>query len=96
MAYAWELIEDDQAGYLWRIRVPGGWLYKHVNDLPIRRDDGELMYGLAWTSSLAFVPETLSQRDLRSKGRGLCSNCITTGECSQNRECALEESDDEV
>jgi len=56
MKLTWEDVEDDQAGYTFRAKVEGGWLYRHVNDLPVSYPDGEIRYGLAWGTDTCFVP----------------------------------------
>lgn len=46
----WEQLEQDHAGYIYRARVPGGWLVKEV--LTDCRDSG-----YEWRSSLVFIPD---------------------------------------
>ena len=70
MNIKWEPVEDDsnQAGHLYRAKVPGGWLYKQVDDFPIVRPDGNIDFGIAWTSSITFAPDMPVKRALQWPG----------------------------
>lgn len=61
----WEDVDETPlvAGFMRRAKVPGGWIYERTNDLPIQRE-GQTDFGLAWSSSLCFVP------DLNNGGMG--------------------------
>lgn len=61
----WEEIPQDQAGFLCRTKIPGGWLVKEVQEVHIdlRRDHIDILNskGYEWTSSICFVPDPQHQ-----------------------------------
>ena len=58
MKVEWEEIEHNQSGNIYRAEVPGGWLWKHVDEVPIYNPTiGELQWGLSWTYSITFQPK---------------------------------------
>ena len=59
MKLEWEDVEQEPAlsGFMRRAKVPGGWIYHCVDDVPMERPDSGLQYGLAWRTSMCFVPD---------------------------------------
>lgn len=53
----WEEIKQEQAGYLYRAKVPNGWLVKEVQDVGNDYTGKGVESGYFWTSSLVFVPD---------------------------------------
>lgn len=52
----WENVEDNLAGQMRRAKVPGGWIYRHDQDVPTSREYGS-EWGLQWRTAIVFVPE---------------------------------------
>lgn len=61
MKISWEQIEDEtnHSGFLYRCKVPGGWLYRYTDDVPLVREDGDIDYGHAWNHAMTFVPNAV-------------------------------------
>lgn len=55
MTIEWELIEQDHDGWLYRAEVPGGWIYKQVDQVPTTSKDGGTDY-YGFSSAMCFVP----------------------------------------
>ncbi len=55
----WEDVPQDHAGTMSRMRVPGGWLVKIVDDVNIYmgRDQAHPQGGYEWRTTMAFVPD---------------------------------------
>ncbi len=53
----WELIEQDHAGYLYRAKVPGGYLWRHCDVVPIMLEHGQIDWNTAWHNSITFQPD---------------------------------------
>jgi hypothetical protein len=58
----WEQIQQDHGDYLYRAKVPGGWLVKNTNDvLTTRSDPNDHRYpyeeNLEYRSSICFIPD---------------------------------------
>lgn len=55
----WETIPQDQAGYLSRAKIFGGWLVKEAHDVHLTIPDTNVLgnHGYEWTSSITFVPD---------------------------------------
>ncbi len=54
----WELLEQDQSGYMYRSKVPGGWMVKCVEDVLVDlNEDRKMCNGYEWRSALCFVPD---------------------------------------
>lgn len=56
----WEEVKQEQAGYLWRMKVPGGWLVKSVEDVMTTITNVDYVYSesnVEWRSSICFVPD---------------------------------------
>ena len=55
----WEEVETTgSSGYLNRIEVPGGWIYKQVDDVVtyFQQEGRGITEGYEWRSSICFVP----------------------------------------
>jgi hypothetical protein len=44
-------------GYMYRAKVPNGWLIKEVHDTGYYDSTGRLIDGYHWTSTITFVPD---------------------------------------
>ena len=59
----WENIENDHTGYLYRAKVPGGWLVKVVEDVISQQPSGMIhpqinyQIGYEWRTSITFMPD---------------------------------------
>lgn len=57
----WETLEESHAGFMYRTKVPGGWIVKHVMDVRSPMPDGyggqEYRDNAEWRSSITFVPD---------------------------------------
>lgn len=56
----WTQIPQDTAGTLYRVKVPGGWLIKEVQDVHLNLKDNMNVLsnnGYEWTTSITFVPD---------------------------------------
>lgn len=59
----WETVKQqtsagrDLAGYVYRAKVPNGWLVKEVQDCGYLDEHRRYIDGYSWTSSIAFVPD---------------------------------------
>src|SRR5215213_5758267 len=65
----WEEVPQNHAGYLYRLKVPGGWIVKETHDVSRQRpmsyntDNGsrytewENVEGFEWRSTMCFVPD---------------------------------------
>lgn len=51
----WESIEHNHRGYIYRAKVPGGWIVRLYEDNQI--SDGGLPYINAITHSITFIPD---------------------------------------
>lgn len=53
---AWEQIKTD-CGSLWRLKVPGGWLVKSIEEVNHAFPDGRFESGWDWRPAMTFVPD---------------------------------------
>jgi hypothetical protein len=55
----WEDVKQEPtlSGFMRRAKVSNGWIYLCVDDMPVDRPDVGLQYGLAWHTSMCFVPD---------------------------------------
>lgn len=53
----WEEIPNNMSGYMFRAKVPNGWLVKEVQDVLINQHGITNASGYQWTSSITFVPD---------------------------------------
>lgn len=53
----WEELKQNHGGYLYRSKVPNGWLVKEVQDTGSYDQNARLVDGYYWTSSITFVPD---------------------------------------
>lgn len=60
VAVKWDEIHNNHGSYLYRARVPGGWLVKSTADAVVNIND-RLEVGHSWTESICFVPDPLNQ-----------------------------------
>lgn len=58
----WEIIEQNQAGTLSRVKVPNGWLVKEAQEVYLDIDNNAPSIlnnnGYTWTTSITFVPDS--------------------------------------
>ena len=66
----WISVSTPDAGYLSKMKVTGGWIYKQVEDVPVDYGSGQgLVAGHYFTSSICFVP-FLEAKCETCEGRG--------------------------
>lgn len=57
----WEKVEQDHGGFLYRVKVPGGWLVRWTEDVCTSFTDSDhrypYQYNLEWRSSICFLPD---------------------------------------
>lgn len=53
----WQEIKQNHGGYLYRAKVPNGWLVKAVEDVVLVTQESGKQDGYSWTSSITFVPD---------------------------------------
>lgn len=56
----WEQIKHNHGSYLWKAKVPGGYLVQVTYDIPIVFPDGRTEYNMAYGSSITFVPDVFN------------------------------------
>jgi hypothetical protein len=61
MRLEWEQIDSSLSGYIWRVKVVGGWLVMSVDDVLKETDKSRFHEGIEWRSSITFVPDPLGQ-----------------------------------
>lgn len=85
MSITWEKVEQDQAGYLYRTKVPGGWLVKDVQDVLTTDEQAGLRMhqDYEWRSSLCFVPDPNHSWEIQST---TCKHGTPKGETCQSCE----------